>query len=490
MIAYLYPLITLIVLILLYLQHHHKGMSILSVIHSGATLLITCILILNPDSWADEAPFFHLDHLSLLMMAITGIIFTCASLYAVGYISGLVQAGELHRRSLRIFYIGFSLLLLATIMAFASPDLARFWIFAELTTLLSALLVAILAVRDKIDASLKYIFVCSTSMLFSFIGVIFFFELMRMTTGTGTLNWEEILMQAEHFDPGMLTIACIFFFVGFAAKSGISPMHTWLPEAHAKAPSAVSAVLSGAILNVGMYGILRMTGVIHHTGIFREISLLFLVFGVLTMFIACFSMLKEKGSKKIIAFSSVENMGFMLFATGIGTPFAVFWTLFHMLGHSLVKAGLFFAAGIFHRQYLSHKPEEEDRIGDLFRLQPFAAVSCILGYLALIGVPLFPLFLSKFGILIEAGKISLLLPLTALILFTVAAVALFRFLIGILGEVFEKDTLPEPYYAPLWMRLPIIILLIITIILGIIMVPGEEKFLLAAVKDIGIMGGL
>jgi NADH:ubiquinone oxidoreductase subunit 5 (subunit L)/multisubunit Na+/H+ antiporter MnhA subunit len=129
-------------------------------------------------------------------------------------------------------------------------------------------------------------------------------------------------------------------------------------------------------------------------------------------------------------------------------------------------------------------------MGDLFRLQPFATVSCILGYIALVGTPFFPLFLSKFGILIEAGRISLLLPMAALVLFAVAAVALFRFLLNVLGEVFEEGSLPEQYSAPAWMRAPIIILLLVSIFAGILMIPGEEAFLLAAVKDLGITGGI
>jgi len=485
----LYPAITLFILILQGIQHSHRRMSLIGVGHSAVTLLITILLIALPDSWSGGAPLFMVDHLNLLMMLITGVIFTCASIYAVGYIDGLVNAGELNRRSLRIFYLGFSLLLFATTMAFYAPNVAQFWIFAELTTVFSALLVSILAVKENIDASLKYIFVCSTSMLFSFIGVIFLFELMRQTTGTGSLDWKTILAQASSFDSGMLGIACIFFFIGFAAKSGIVPLHTWLPEAHAKAPSAVSAVLSGAILNVGMYGIVRMVGIVYQTEISPQISLLLILFGMVTMSVACFSMLRQTGTKRLIAFSSVENMGFLLLASGIGTPVAIFWMLYHMMGHSVVKAGLFFSAGILHRQYKSHIPGTEDHIADLFRMQPFAAAAFIIGSVAIIGTPLFPLFLSKFGILLEAGKISFYVPFIALLLFALAASAIFRFLLTIMGEKFAAGEVPEQYIVPVWMKAPVIFLLALSVVMGILMIPGEEVFLIAAVHDIGITGG-
>lgn len=490
MIPELYIGVTAAIILLLSVQREHRTMSLLGLVHSAALLMITLLLLVTPAAWQTGSPFFLVNHGNLLLVLITGIIFTCASTYAVGYIDGLVRAGELDRRSLRIFYMGFALLLLATILAFFAPNVAQFWIFAELTTVFSAILVAILAVRENIDASLKYILVCSTSMLFSFIGVIFLFEIVRRETGEGSLDWQAVSNAAMTGDSGMLWIACIFFFIGFAAKSGIAPLHTWLPEAHAKAPSAVSAVLSGAILNVGMYGIIRMAGIVHPTGIAGQVSLLLLVFGLITMSAACFSMLRQDSTKKLIAFSSVENMGFILIATGIGTPVAVFWMLYHMAGHSLVKAGLFFSAGILHRQYLVHDGSGEDRIGDLFRMQPFAAATFILGSIAITGTPLFPLFLSKFGILLEAGAISFSLPLIALILFAVAAAALFRFIVSMTGATFGESKAPAPYLVPVWMKIPVIVLLILSGIAGVLMIPGEEEFLRAAVSELGFCGGV
>lgn len=490
MIMELYLIIALIILLIQAAAHTYRMMSLLGICHSAITLVITIVLMVYPDLWPMNSPLFMVDHLNLFLMLITGIIFTCASIYAVGYIGGLVKAGELDRRSLKIFYIGYSFLLLATTLAFYAPNVAQFWIFAELTTVFSALLVAILAVKDTIDASLKYIFVCSTSMLFSFIGIIFLFELMRKTSGTGggTLDWQTILAVAPHCDSRMLGIVSIFFFIGFAAKSGIVPLHTWLPEAHAKAPSSVSAVLSGVILNIGIYGILRMTGIIHQTGISGQISLLLLIFGMITISVACFSMLRQKGTKQLIAFSSIENMGFLLLASGIGTPVAIFWMLFHMMGHSFVKAGLFFSAGILHRQYRSPTHKGEDRIADIFRLQPFAAATFIIGCVAITGTPLFPLFLSKFGILLEAGKISMYIPLIVLLLFAVAAAAIFRFILHTIGDRYTDGEEPLPYVVPGWMKAPVVFLLILSGIVGIMMLPGEEAFLLAAVHDIGMSG--
>ncbi len=489
MIMLAYLILTVIILVLQVFQKKHLALSILGVIHSSGSLLITLILVLTPENWQDTSGIFLVDHASVLMVFITGMVFTCASVFAVGYIDGLVRDGELDRRSLRIFYAGFSILLIVTTLAFYSPNIAQFWICAELTTAISALLVAVLAVRENIDASLKYIFISSSSMLFSFIGVIFLFELVRQSTGAISLDWKTLLAIAPSVDSGMLWIAFGFFFIGFAAKSGIVPLHTWLPEAHAKAPSAVSAVLSGVILNIGIYGILRLTGIVSHSTVSFQSGTILIIFGVLSMSIAALSMLCQTGTKRLIAFSSVENMGFILLGIGLMTPLAIFWTLFHMIGHSLVKSGLFLSAGILNRQYHPETPGDDEKPRDLISMQPFATRTLGIGMIAIIGTPGFPLFISKIGILIAAGQKSMILALIILIFFAIAASALLRYFIRLISLRYGSGGRPKQYVPPVTMKIPIIILIAASIIAGLWIIPGEEAFLTAAVADIG-MGGV
>jgi hydrogenase-4 component F len=265
------------------------------------------------------------------------------------------------------------MLLLVLVLAFFADNLALFWICAELTTIISAMLVAILSARENIDAAIKYIFIASTSMLFSFIGFVFLFEISRTVTGTGTLTWTGLMAIAHTFPTGMAMAAFVLVFIGFAAKSGIFPFHTWLLEAHAKAPSAVSAVLSGVLLNVGIYGIIRVYAIVHQIGAAGQVSFLLALFGILTVGIAAFSMVPQKNLKKLIAFSSVENMGILLVGLASATPLAIFWVLFHIMAHSFTKASLFFSAGILHRQYRSPLSSDAvDDIQDVFVYQPFA----------------------------------------------------------------------------------------------------------------------
>jgi hydrogenase-4 component F len=178
-------------------------------------------------------------------------------------------------------------------------------------------------------------------------------------------------------------------------------------------------------------------------------------------------------------------MGFILLGAAIGTPVSLFWALFHMFGHSTIKAGLFFSAGILHRQYKIPTKTGEDEIGDLFRLQPFAAGTLMAGFAALIGMPIFPLFLSKVGILLAASDISLWLVAIILLLFAGAAAALVNYYLSVIAVRFPEGEGPASYLAPIWMVLPIVALLLLSAGIGIVMIPGEEIFLQAAVADMG-----
>jgi len=349
------------------------------------------------------------------------------------------------------------------------------------------MLVAILYARDNIDAAIKYIFIASVSMLFSFVGLVFLFEISRVAFKTGTLNWTVLMQEAYAFPPGMMMAAFALVFIGFAAKSGIFPFHTWLPEAHARAPSAVSAILSGVLLNVGIYGIIRVYAIVHQTSAVTTVSPMLAVFGLLTVGIAALSMLPQKNLKKLIAFSSIENMGILLIGLAIATPVAIFWVLFHIMAHSFTKASLFFSAGILHRQYHSTlSADAVDDIRDVFRLQPLAAWGIILGGLAIIGMPLFPIFLSKLFILMQLGRFSIPALVILLFLLFITAASLGYYVISTFTQVSrpESPNEIEVYNTPAGMKAPIVILLVMIVILGTVFTSGEITFLNQIVAEL------
>jgi hydrogenase-4 component F len=491
MILLAFVLIGLLALILIGLSSTHGRMNAACIVQGFLYVLLTAYVLLFQQvpvsSFLIGSQYFFMDHFGLYETLLAAVIFTCAAVYARGYVGSLLGSGELEKGSLRLFYASWSMLLLVLVLAFFSDNLALFWICAELTTILSAMLVAILSARENIDAAIKYIFIASASMLFSFVGLIFLFETSRSVLGSGTLNWTILMQHAGSFPPGMMVAAFALVFIGFAAKSGIFPFHTWLPEAHAKAPSAVSAILSAVLLNVGIYGIIRVYAIVHQTSAAATISPMLALFGFLTVGIAALSMLPQKNLKKLIAFSSIENMGILLIGIALSTPVAIFWVLFHIMAHSLTKASLFFSAGILHRQYRSRLTTDTvDDIRDVFRYQPLAAWGIIIGGLAIIGTPFSPLFFSEVFILIQLGGVSLpALFLLLLLLFTAAA-ALGYFVI----TSFSRLTAPEipadiePYLTPLNMKLPILFLLVLIVCLGMIFTQGEISFFDQIVQEL------
>jgi hydrogenase-4 component F len=285
----------------------------------------------------------------------------------------------------------------------------------------------------------------------------------------------------------MLIAAFALVFIGFAAKSGIFPFHTWLPEAHAKAPSAVSAILSGVLLNVGIYGIIRVYAVVHQTPAAAAAAPMLGLFGLLTVGIAAISMLAQKNLKKLIAFSSIENMGILLIGLAVSTPFAIFWVLFHIMAHSFTKASLFFSAGILHRQYRSTLSADAlDEIRDVFRLQPLAAWGIIIGGLIIIGMPPSPIFFSKFFILLQLGTVSLPALTVLLVLLFIASVALGYYVISTFTQVSSPEMPMEirQYHTPASMKVPIAVLLIMLVLLGIVFTSGETSFINQIVTEL------
>ncbi|MFA7694771.1 MAG: proton-conducting transporter membrane subunit [Methanoregula sp.] len=491
MIILAYVLCAVLALIIVAISRTHRQMNMaaigLGLLYSAITGYILLYVQVPADTFMVGSGYFFIDHLGLFEVLVATVVFTLAAVYARGYVENLLSSGELETGSLKLFYAAWCLLELVIVLAFFSDNLALFWIFAEMTTIISAMLIAVLSAKENIDAALKYIFVASVAMLFSFVGLIFLFEISRSTLGTGTLNWTALMQHASAFPPGMMIAAFALIFIGFAAKSGIFPFHTWLPEAHAKAPSAVSAVLSGVLLNVGIYGIIRVFAIVHQTSAFTTITPLVLLFGILSIAIAAISMLPEKNLKKLIAFSSIENMGILLVGLAVATPLAIFWVLFHVMAHSFTKASLFLSAGILHRQYRSHlSADAPDDIRDVFRFQPLAAWGLILGGLAIIGMPPFMVFFSKFFILLSLGSLSPWVLALVLVLIFIATAAIGYFVI----TAFTRVTPPGehvdlvPYQTPMSMKVPIVILLALILVLGIMFPAGGCTFISQIVTEL------
>ncbi|MBI5390378.1 hydrogenase membrane subunit [Candidatus Woesearchaeota archaeon] len=475
-----YGITTAVIVMLLLLFKSHRSLNFLSCIHAGIYVLMTTMILVTQKLPIIINQYQFMDRLSLYEILISSGIFFLAALYARGYIDSLTKAGDMNPRNSNLFYTAFNILLCLVTLALVSNNLALFWIFLELTTITSAILMVTLNAKENIVAALEYVFIASTAMLFSLIGLILVYTISK-TVGTGTLDWTTLMNEASAFPPGILMLSFVLLLIGFAAKSGIAPFHFWLPYTYAKAPSVVTVIMSGSISNLGMYGIIRMFAIMHRTPEAGLASWVLIIFGVASIIISSLTMIPRTNFKKLIALSSVEQNGFMLIGIGLNTPIALFWVLFHTLAHALNKAMLFFSAGILNRQYgtLSIK-----KIKNALVLQPLASWGLILGGAAILGLPPFALFVSKFFLLMSIGNVSI--PLLLIVLFFMLIVAA-AFALAFTHMFFSRDERKIPRYpTPMSMKIPILILGILLIALFIegLMQTGLSDFIVLMVKEL------
>lgn len=464
-------------------------MNAVSTMNALAHLILSGYVMLSlkmPTYYGDNR-FFFIDHLGIYEVIIISIIFFFSAVYSKGYLEGSIRIGELSQSNVRLYYVMVNLLLSSMAFVFFANNLALFWILAELTTVFSALLIVTLNAKKNIGAALKYVFITSSCMLFSFIGLIFLFALSEHGLGYGTLNWDVLMSNAALLPPKILFAAFALTFVGYASKTGVVPFHGWLPTAHSKALAPTSAILSGCVTSIGLYGILRMYAIVNNTVAQTHASWLLIIFGLLSISVAAFNMFSQKNLKKLIGFSTIENMGIMLVGIGVGTPIAVFWVLFHVLAHSLTKGLLFLSAGIIHHQYESVRIEN---IRNLYKLQPLASLGLLAGCLAIIGMPPFAIFLSKLFILTEVVKTTsyAMLAIVLLLLF-VASSAYVTFFITMFLQIDDEKTANrmEKYRADMGLKVTIIALTAIVFFIGIAFPQYLNDVLTIIVKELGFM---
>jgi len=344
------------------------------------------------------------DAASLLFLSITSALFLLASLYAVGYLHQ--QAGDKTHKpaageddTAQLSESTFTcclLLFLATMtLVITSRHLGLLWVAIEATTLASAPLICFHRSSRSLEATWKYLLICSVGIALALLGNFFLAVAAHHSTLHLRLTIDELSAQATAMDPMWLKAAFLLLLVGYGTKMGLAPMHTWLPDAHSEAPSIISALLSGALLNCALLGLLRVHGVLAAAGLADFSRELFVVFGLLSLTVAAVFILGQADYKRMLAYSSVEHMGILALGVGIG-GLAGFGSMLHAVNHSLTKGMLFLLAGNILAVYRT-KSTTETR--GLLRVLPTSGVLWIAGFLAISGSPPFGTFLSEITIL-------------------------------------------------------------------------------------------
>lgn len=344
---------------------------------------------------------FYVDALGGLILTLVALVGCFAAFYSIPYLRRERATGELSVKQVRTYYLAFHFFIATMLMVSVVNNLGLLWAFIEATTLVSAVLVGIYHRAAALEAAWKYILICSAGISFALLGLLLLYAAGHRVglSPEAALGWTTLMAVAPRLDPVWVKLGFLLVLVGFGTKAGLAPMHAWLPDAHSQAPSPVSALLSGVLLNTAVYGLLRIY-LIAGRSLGREYPGRVLVtFGIISLLVAVFFILVQRDFKRLLAYSSVEHIGLITTAVGLAGPLGLYGAMLHMAGHSMVKPALFFLSGELVHHYRSRSLT---RIRGVLTALPALGVPLVLTMLAIAGVPPFSLFASEFSI-IAAG---------------------------------------------------------------------------------------
>ena len=338
-----------------------------------------------------------IDSLNYIQLVLISTVSLIVSLYSYGYINHEIEEKKIDALYAKIYYFLFNLFILSMLLVALSANILVMWMGLEATTLSTAFLIGFNRHKLSLEAAWKYIIICSVGIALGLIGIIFFLFSIE-NASYGMINWNYLAINPDIINPDIAKYAFAFVFIGIATKAGLAPMHTWLPDAHSESPSPISAMMSGVLLNLALYYIIRFHMIIKNVTGLENSRQLFLIFGFISLFVSSFSILKQKNYKRLLAFSSVENMGIVAIGIGIGSNLAIYGAILHSIIHAFGKTLLFLVSGNILNVYGTKRIE---KVRNLIKVMPINTLMLILGVLVITGVPPFASFISEYSILIS-----------------------------------------------------------------------------------------
>lgn len=413
--------------------------------------------------------FFYADSLSSVAILVVAVVAFTASIFSAGYMRHQSERQPLSVRRLESYHILFHAFLLAMLLVPIVNNLGIMWMGVEATTLASALLVALYGTPESLEAAWKYIIIGSVGIALALFAVvlIYYAGIQELGQGNYDLNWTTLAPVGPHLNHEVMRLVFIFALIGFGTKAGLAPMHTWLPDAHSEAPVPVSALLSGVLLSLAMYAILRF----YHLSVLSlghaYPSHLLLGFGLLSILVATLFILRQTDYKRLLAYSSVEHMGIIACGFAFGGPLATSGALLQMLNHAIIKSLMFFAVGNVLLKYDSKYIKD---ISGLLRISPLTAGTLIIGGLALTGAPPFSMFVGEVAIF--SGGFATGHAAAAIAIIVLISIVFIGFLHYVNSMVFGRP--PEgrvPSATNPWIATAFVVSLVPVVVLGVY-VPG------------------
>ena len=429
----------------------------INVAFSLATFIATCLLTVEVISdgplfaWQHE---FFVDPLNVFLVTLTSFVGLTTAIFSRPYMRIEHDHGKMTAQRQRLYHSMYQLFSFTMLLALTTNNMGILWVAMEAATLTTVLLVSVYRTAASLEAAWKYFILCGVGIAQALFGTVLLYMAAEKVIGTqvGALLWTNLDAVKTQLDPTIITLAFAFLFIGYGTKVGLVPMHNWLPDAHAEGPTPVSAVLSGLLLNVAVYALLRCK-VLTDGALGNALAgQLMMGFGLLSVVVAAFFLSRQKDVKRMFAYSSIEHMGLITFAFGMGGAIANYAGLLHMTVHSLIKSAIFFAVG--HATQKAGTQNMAD-IRGLIKVSPRLAWGMMLGSLAILGMPPFGVFASEFLILTTAMRDHAWATPFLLLALGVAFAAVFsRVQPMVFGETSLKKTLGHaPALLPVFTHL-------------------------------------
>jgi len=382
-------------MLLLFAVPGWRAGSLVNVGASVLTLLAALRLFFLPPR-ADL--LLHVDAFNIYLVALTAFVGLSTAIFSAAYIRFEVNSGKLAEPYLRFYHAMYQAFMGSMLLALLANNLGVMWVAVEGATLATVLMVSLYRTHESIEAAWKYFILCGVGIALALFGTTILYLAARPVVGTGldAMTFSTLLPRAGEFNPAILNLAFVFLLVGYGTKVGLAPLHAWLPDAHAEGPTPISAVLSGLLLNVALYAVLRCKMLLaQNTGAIAPGPLM-LTMGLASLMLAAFSLWKRRDIKRFFAYSSIEHMGLATFAFGMGGPLANFAGLLHMTMHSLTKSAIFFAVGQAAQVKGTQKFAE---ISGLTASHPWLGWGLVAGVAMIAGLPPSGVFMSEFLLL-------------------------------------------------------------------------------------------
>jgi hydrogenase-4 component F len=408
---------------------------------------------------------FYIDAFNVYLLALTAFVGFTTALFSRPYMAHEYAKGKLGPKAMRLYHSMYQGFLFAMLLALSTNNLGVLWVAMEFATLSTVLLVSLYRTPEAVEAGWKYFILCGVGIAQALFGTVllYFAGHLVLPDGQDALLWNELYGMASHLDPTVMLLAFVFIMVGYGTKIGLVPLHNWLPDAHSEGPTPMSAVLSGLLLNVALYAVVRIKMLVDPSQTSGLAGHIMMGFGLISFLVAGLFIHRQRDIKRMFSYSSIEHMGLMTFAFGLGGALATFGALLHMTVHSLTKSALFVATG--HAAQIAGTQSIE-KIRGLIRTQPAVGWSLLLGTVAIAGFPPFGVFVSEFLLLTATMQQQPWFTVALLIGLVVAFAGLFRHIHPMVyGEA------PEGQHPIAVNTLPITVHLLLVLLMGVAIPP-------------------